>query len=50
MEMVTNVILCVVTVVVAFLVVCYFSGRKKANYKKSSGEKLACTLQKKFSH
>lgn len=50
MEMVTNVILGVVIVVVTFLVVCYLSGRKKANYKKSSGEKLACTLQKKFSH
>ena len=48
--MVTNVILGVVIVVVTFLVVCYLSGRKKANYKKSSGEKLACTLQKKFSH
>lgn len=31
MEMVTNVILGVVVVVVAFLVVCYLSGRKKAN-------------------
>ena len=46
--MITNVILFIVGVVVAFLVICYISGRKKANYKKSSGEKLACTLQKKF--
>ena len=50
MELVTNVILGVVIVVVTFLVVCYLTGRKKANYKKSSGEKLAHTLQKKFSH
>lgn len=42
--MVTNVILGVVIVVVTFLVVCYLTGRKKANYKKSSGEKLAHTL------
>ena len=48
--MVTNVILGVIIVVVTFLVVCYLGGRKKANYKKSFGEKLACTLQKKFSH
>ena len=47
--MVTNVILFIVGVVATFLV-CYISGLKKANYKKSSGEKLACTLQKKFSH
>ena len=50
MEMVINIILSIVGFIAIFLVISYFSGKRKSNYRKSSSEKLASTLQKKFSH
>lgn len=49
MEMVFNVIFYFVIGVIGFLVISYFTGKKKTSLNRTSSEKLAKTLQKKFS-
>lgn len=49
METVFNLILYFAISVVGFLVISYFTGRKKSNISCNSSERLAKTLQKKFS-
>lgn len=49
MEMAFNVIFYFVIGVIGFLVISYFTGKKKTSLNRTSSEKLAKTLQKKFS-
>lgn len=49
MEMMFNVIFYFVIGVIGFLVISYFTGKKKTSLNRTSSEKLAKTLQKKFS-
>ena len=49
MEMMFNVIFYFVIGVIGFLVISYFTGKKKTSFNRTSSEKLAKTLQKKFS-
>ena len=49
MEIMFNVIFYFVIGVIGFLVISYFTGKKKTSLNRTSSEKLAKTLQKKFS-
>lgn len=49
MEMMFNVIFYFVIGVIGFIVISYFTGKKKTSLNRTSSEKLAKTLQKKFS-
>lgn len=49
MEMMFNIIFYFVIGVIGFLVISYFTGKKKTSLNRTSSEKLAKTLQKKFS-